>query len=145
MTHNIRYIASGQTSTISVPPRRIPCKMMDWRLGRFLCVWRSPDVGRVIVCNCPPLLNDRHPRYGRRTALQWAWLRLTPERQQLSVPCWVSSLATVWVDVSYLCVSGRHNTSNHYLGLRCGPTGPSAWHIWTRITFMALSWRGTFW
>lgn len=38
--------------TISVPLCCIPCKMIKWRLGRFLCLWKSPNVGRIIFCNC---------------------------------------------------------------------------------------------
>lgn len=39
---------------------------------RFVCVWKSHDVGRIICCNCSlagPVLKDRYPRYGCWTVL----------------------------------------------------------------------------
>lgn len=83
----------------------------------FLQVRKSPDGGRVgreiICCNCSSagaLLKDSYPRYGCWSALFQAAI----VSSLLSL-----QLATVQVDVSYLCVSGSWNIIHHYLGLRC--------------------------
>lgn len=69
--------------------------------------------GGVICCNCSPagaLLKDSYPRYGCWSALFQTAIVSSPLSLQL---------ATVQVDVSYLCVSGGWNIIHHYLGLRC--------------------------
>lgn len=142
----------------------IPYKMIKWSLDthlsfvvlRFvvtvqcvgLCVCQcvsNPEGRRIICCNCFPagaLLTDRYLRYGSCTA-QYQYFHRWTDNWVLAVISSLLSLqlASMSLDVSYLCVNRRCNSiKRNYVGLRCGPThSVAAFKQWGHVNVMFLS------